>query len=73
VLCTPHMMSCFCVRWILVSDVWCLWKVKSTPSAAAQERRAPSLVVCERGVWVCLVLYVCVGFEVSVPVGCGFS
>jgi hypothetical protein len=59
VLCTPHMNSCLCVNWTLVSGVCFLWKVKSTPSAAARVRRAPCLVVCARGVWVCLVLYVC--------------
>jgi hypothetical protein len=36
-----------------------LWKVKSAPFAAARARRAPCLVDCERGVWVCLVVYVC--------------
>jgi hypothetical protein len=36
-----------------------LWKVKSAPSAAAHARRALCLVVCERGVCVCLLLYVC--------------
>jgi hypothetical protein len=33
--------------------------MKSAPSAAARARRAPCLVAGERGVWVCLVLYVC--------------
>jgi hypothetical protein len=42
-------------------------------SAAARARRAPCLVARERGVWVCLVLCVRVGFEVSVHVGRGLS
>jgi hypothetical protein len=45
-----------------------LWNVKSAPSSAARARRAPCLVVCERGVSVCLVLCVCVCFEVGVSV-----
>jgi hypothetical protein len=68
------MNSCLCVNWTLVNDVSFLWKVKSAPSAAARARKAPCLVVCERGVWVCLVMYVCASvFEVGVPVGRGFS
>jgi hypothetical protein len=35
-----------------------LWKVNPAPSAAARARRAPCLEVYERGVCVCLVLYV---------------
>jgi hypothetical protein len=59
VLCTPHMNFCLCVNWTWMSDVWFLWKVKSAPSAVARARRAPCLVVCERGVCVWLALYVC--------------
>jgi hypothetical protein len=39
--------------------VFILWRVKSAPSAAARARRAPCLVVCEMGIWVCLVMDVC--------------
>jgi hypothetical protein len=53
------MNSCLWVNWVLVSDVSFLWKVKSAPSAAARARRAPCLDVCERGVRVCLQLWVC--------------
>jgi hypothetical protein len=52
----PHEL---CVNCILVSDVCFLWKVKSAPSAAARARLAPCSLVCERGVWVCLVVYKC--------------
>jgi hypothetical protein len=53
------MNSCLCVNWVLVSDVCFLWKVKFAPSAAVRARRAPGLEVCERGVCVGFVLYVC--------------
>ena len=56
VLWTPHINSCLWVNWIFVSVVCFLWKEKSAPSFAARARRAPCLVVCERGVCVCLVL-----------------
>jgi hypothetical protein len=51
--------SCLSVIRTLVRDECFLWKVRSAPSVAARARRAPCMVVCERGVWVCLVLYVC--------------
>ena len=49
--------------------------VKSAPSSAARARRAPCLVVCERGVCVFAAVGVCVGFEVCVYVwyGCPLS
>ena len=31
-----------------------LWNMKSAPSSTARPRRAPCLVVCERGVCVCV-------------------
>jgi hypothetical protein len=74
VFCTPHMNSCLCVNWTWASDVWFLWtKVKSAPSAVARARRAPSLVVSERGVCVVGALCVRVSFEVGVSVGYGLS
>jgi hypothetical protein len=50
-----------------------LWNVKSAPSSAARARKAPCLVVCERGVCVFGDVYVCVCFEVGVSDGYGFS
>jgi hypothetical protein len=50
-----------------------LWNVKSAPFSAAWARRAPYLVVCERGVCVLGVVCVCVCFEVGVPIGYGFA
>jgi hypothetical protein len=79
VLCTPHMNSCLWVNSMLVSDECFLCKVKSAPSSAARARRAPCLVVCERGavcVCVCVCVFgvvcVCVCFQVGVSVGYGF-
>ena len=53
------MNSCLWVNWVLVRVKCFLCKVKSAPSAAARARRAPCLDVCERGVSVCLQLWVC--------------
>jgi hypothetical protein len=53
-----HINSCLWVNYMLLSVKRFLWKVKSAPSSAARARRAPCLDVCERGVWVCLVLWV---------------
>ena len=66
------MNSCSCVNWIFVRVECFLWKEKSAPSSAARTRRAPCLVVCERGVCVFGAVGVCVGFEVGVYVGYGF-
>jgi hypothetical protein len=53
------MNSCLCVNWICVREECFLWYEKSAPSFAARARRAPCLVVSDRGVCVCFVLYVC--------------
>jgi hypothetical protein len=45
-------------EFLLVGVLCFLWKVKSAPASAARARRAPCLDVCERGVRVCLVLWV---------------
>jgi hypothetical protein len=55
---TPHEFLLLCELEMGELCVF-LWKVKSAPSAAARARRAPYLVVCERGVCVWLVLHVC--------------
>jgi hypothetical protein len=37
VLCTPHMNSCLCVNWMLVSEMCFFCTEKTTPSSAEYE------------------------------------
>jgi hypothetical protein len=53
VLCTPHMSSCLCMNWTMVSDVWILWKMKSAPSASGEYQYGGARGVRGCGVGAC--------------------
>jgi hypothetical protein len=74
VLCTPHMNSCLCVNWTLVSVVCVLveGEVRPIHSGPGQEG-AVFGGLCEGCMCVFGVVCVCVGFEVGLYVGYGFS